>query len=249
MTPSQNITTEDHLLELPSDERQASLATMQKMHEHEERLRNLRPVILDLSIREPAVGIPRGHTVENKLALWELARQAGFRDILLATFNVSLPEEPQVDDLFVKELRRRHTDLTGCFAFVGVGKFVGDAFEPHISMEKLESYGIPNAIFDVDIASWNLDGDTREQFVARLLASIAWLTQHLDGDGGQAPRIYVNYQDGVDAFFEKWGMGRPAHPRAGRTAGGGGRHLRGRQGDGVPVPDRRLDHADAPIPP
>jgi hypothetical protein len=60
-----------------------------------ERLRTVNPVLLDLSIREPSVGTPLGHTVDNKLELLALARRMGFSDILLATLvEAKAPARP-----------------------------------------------------------------------------------------------------------------------------------------------------------
>lgn len=181
----------------------AGHAIVEAMRTCEDRLRQLDPVILDLSIREPAVGVARGHTVADKIALLELVREAGFRDILLATFDVSLPDVPQVDDLFVQALIDRYTDLTGTFAFATIGRHADGKFVPDVSMEKTKNYGIPNVIVDIDIARWNLE-ISREQMVCDLVASIDWFAQNLTGDGGGAPRVYINYQDGVDAFFDDW---------------------------------------------
>lgn len=166
-----------------------------------ERLRTLNPVLLDLSIREPSVGTPLGHTVDNKLELLALARRMGFRDILLATFDVSL-DEPQVDDDFMRLLVQRGEDLTGCFAFSTLGTLKDGAFSPDASMEKVAKYGIPNTIVDLDLSRKYLPTDeaARRQYLAALGASIQWFHDHLHGDGGSSPRIYINYQDMTDAY-------------------------------------------------
>lgn len=201
---------QSHLTDLPEltpAEREHDSVCIAHMAEKETRLQSIDPVLLDLSIREPAVGIPLGHTLANKLALLKLAREFGFRDILLATFDVSLPEVPQVDDLFVEELKNRGGDLTGTFAFATIGTFPGgpdDRFVPDTSMEKLAAYGIPNTIVDLDISKASLPPSERPTFERRLVASIDWMMTHMTGDHGGRPRIYMNYQDLPDAFFEDW---------------------------------------------
>jgi hypothetical protein len=166
-----------------------------------ERLRTVNPVLLDLSIREPSVGTPLGHTVDNKLELLALARRMGFSDILLATFDVSLPDEPQVDDDFVQLLVDRGEDLTGCFAFTTIAMAKGK-FAPNISMTKTAQYGIPNTIVDLDISRESLPPDekSRRRFLAWLAEGIQWFQQNLRGDRGGKPRIYINYQDMTDAW-------------------------------------------------
>ena len=85
---------------------QAKVDVLQaSMHKNEEILRNLNPIILDLTIREPCVGTQLGHTLENKKSLLAIVKEMGFKDILLGTFNVSSPDEPQVDDYFCMDVK------------------------------------------------------------------------------------------------------------------------------------------------
>lgn len=190
--------------QISSADEAASQAIIDQMLVQEKRCSTLKPVVLDLTVREPTVGASRGHTLADKLALFELVRQAGFRDILLGTFNVSLPDAQQVDDLFMETLIKQGADLTGGFGFAGTGEFNAQGeFQPDGSMKKLVQYGIPNAIVDLDIASWNMSC-SREAFLGKLLASIDWMRTNMRGDEGKPPRIYINYQDGTDAFFEDW---------------------------------------------
>jgi hypothetical protein len=194
------------LPDLSVTERAAGDTCIARMLTQEARLQAIDPVILDLSIREPAVGVPCGHTVDNKFALLQLAREVGLGDLVLGTFDVSLPEVPQVDDLFVQEMRARGMDFTGTFAFATIGKLQGGQFVPDISLKKLVDYGIPNTIVDVDISRAYVAPDpaARLAFAQRLVASIDWMITHMKGDRGGAPRIYINYQDLPDAFFEDW---------------------------------------------
>lgn len=176
-----------------------------------ERLRALKPVFLDLSIAEPAVGTPLGHTVRDKFELLRLGRRMGFRDILLATFDVPLPDEPQVDDDFVEHLVARGEDLTGCFAFTQLGRIdENGAYQPDHSMVKTQRFGIPNTLVDLRLSRAHvpLDPESRRIYLDTLQASIDWFHVNLRGDGGIRPRIYLNYQDLPDAYFEdrEWVM-------------------------------------------
>jgi hypothetical protein len=189
------------LPELTAEERRHCDQIQAREEEKLQRLRSLDPILLDLSIREPAVGTPMGHTVDNKLELLALARRMGFRDILLATFDVSLPHEPQVDDEFVQLLVDRGEDLTGCFAFSTITLEEGE-FRPNLSMQKVAKYGIPNTIVDLDISRESLPRgkSARRQFLACLGEGIRWFQENLRGERGGKPRIYINYQDMTDAW-------------------------------------------------
>ncbi|GLS03810.1 hypothetical protein GCM10007860_09550 [Chitiniphilus shinanonensis] len=192
---------------LSAEARAICTARMAEMQDKTAFLQGIDPVLLDLSLREPAVGIPMGHTVENKYQLLQLAREMGFNDILLGTFDVSLPEVPQVDDVFAQQLKASGADLTGCFAFATIGTFKPDGeFQPDLSMTKLVAYGIPNTILDVDVSRAFVapTPEARQSFIDRLVASIQWLHANLRGDRGGPPRIYINYQDMPDAFYEDW---------------------------------------------
>ncbi|HSC79821.1 MAG TPA: hypothetical protein VLC08_05690 [Chitinolyticbacter sp.] len=185
----------------------ACQARIAQMQDKTATLQRIDPVLLDLSLREPAVGIPLGHTVANKYELLDLARQAGFTDILLGTFDVSLPKVPQVDDVFVQQLNAAGADLTGCFAFATIGSFNDQGvFQPDISMQKLVDYRIPNTIVDIDVANDAVPPtpQARQAFIDTLVASIQWMAQNMRGDHGGAPRIYINYQDMPDAFYQDW---------------------------------------------
>lgn len=194
-------------VELPQDLSERCAAIMTTMEGQQALLRDCNPVILDLTVREPAVGIPQGHTPANKLELFEIVKDFGFTDILLATFDVgdiAGVDEPQADDVFCQALVDRGEDLTGCFAFTTIGSFDGETFVPDKSMIKQRDFGVPNTIVDLDIAPWNRGGQNEADYTRRLVASIDWFADNLQGDGGGQPRIYINYQDGVDAFFDDW---------------------------------------------
>jgi hypothetical protein len=190
--------------DLPQTRPADDAATIAEMEKAWDRLRTIQPVILDLTLRESAVGTPKGPVLADKMKLLDLARSMGFRDILLGTFDVSLESPDQVDDQFCKMLRDTHKDLTGGFAFTGIGKALNGSFTPDRSMEKARDYTIPNVIVDVDISLEYLKKDMRAGFLKDLPASIQWFHDSLHRYHGDDPRIYINYQDMTDAFFEDW---------------------------------------------
>ncbi|HYC03397.1 MAG TPA: hypothetical protein VED40_08905 [Azospirillaceae bacterium] len=172
-----------------------------------ERLRTLDPYLLDLSLREPTVGAPVGHTLQNKLEIWQMVRAFGFRDMLIASLDYPLPEHHEVEDDFVQALRESGQSLDGCFAFTTPGETTPRGFEPHPSMVKLRDYGIPNTLHEIYLA--DLKAHERHALIENLGASIAWLHKHVKGDAGGEPRIYVNIVDMPDAMVQdpEWVVG------------------------------------------
>jgi hypothetical protein len=191
-------------MELPQTLLADDAATISEMDKAWDRLRTVQPVILDLTLRESAVGTPKGPVLAGKIKLLELARSMGFKNILLGTFDVSLESPDQVDDQFCKMLRDTFKDMTGGFAFTGIGKTLNGSFAPDVSMKKARDYTIPNVIVDVDISVEYLERDKRDGFLKDLQASIQWFHVNLHRYQGDEPRIYINYQDMTDAFFEDW---------------------------------------------
>ncbi len=195
---------------LPPTVAEACADAITTMREAEDRLRTCRPMVVDLSVREPAVGIARGHVVEDKMRLLALAREAGFDDIVLAAFNAPDLGVPQVDELFCQELLDRGQDLTGTFAFTAPGSLSGGEFVPDASMQMLARLGVPNTIVDLQLASWHRRRDgvviSEDDYIDEVLATVDWLTDpaNVVGDGGEMARVFLNVQDGLDAFLDDW---------------------------------------------
>lgn len=167
-----------------------------------DRLKNIKPVLLDVSLREPAVGSPVGQTLQSKLALFPKLRQFGFENIILGSLNYALPNHLQVDDDFMIRLRNIGADLTGCFALTDPGHVdAGGAYVPSPSQEKLRQYGVPNTVHEIYLADGGLlvpfDLAT---FKRDLLASLAWMRANIRGENGNPPRVILNIVDGCDAF-------------------------------------------------
>ena len=61
-----------------------------------DKLRTLKPFLIDLSLRENPVGDRVGQTLAEKLAILPKMRQFGFDNILLGTLDYSYPDELEV---------------------------------------------------------------------------------------------------------------------------------------------------------
>ena len=76
-------------------------------------LKNLDVIVLDNSIRESTVGALRGHTVENKRAIFAEAKKCKFQNHIVASFS----DMTRVDDVFVQELIKKGEDPETLWAF------------------------------------------------------------------------------------------------------------------------------------
>lgn len=169
-----------------------------------DRLRDIQPYLIDLSLRENPVGARMGQTLADKLAILPRLREFGFRNILLGTLDYAMPDELEVDDDFMMYLRDHQADMNGCFAFTDIGIATADGtFTPSPSQRKLQAYGVPNTLHEIYLSQAGMAGQYDLETLRRSLpASIAWLNANIRGDDGGQPRIVINIVDGCDAFAE-----------------------------------------------
>jgi len=78
-----------------------------------ERFKDLDLFVLDNSIRESTVGQLRGHTLEDKWAIYREARKCGFGNYIVASFN----HMTRVDDVFIEQLVQQGEDPATLWAF------------------------------------------------------------------------------------------------------------------------------------
>jgi hypothetical protein len=69
--------------------RQLLASSQQKI----EKLQQIKPFLIDLSLRENPVGARVGQTLAEKIAIFPKLREFGFQNILLGTLDYSLPDE------------------------------------------------------------------------------------------------------------------------------------------------------------
>ncbi|MCL5801211.1 MAG: homocitrate synthase [Gammaproteobacteria bacterium] len=169
-----------------------------------DKLRHIKPYLIDLSLRENPVGARVGHTLADKLSILPKVREFGFRNILLGTLDYSLPDELEVDDDFMMYLRDHQMDMTGCFAFTAIGISKAESkFTPDPSQLKLRAYGVPNTLHEIYLSKEGMAGlYDLETLRHSLPESIKWLNDNVSGDVGGKPRIIINIVDGCDAFAQ-----------------------------------------------
>jgi hypothetical protein len=165
-------------------------------------LRQVEPYLIDLSLRENPVGSRVGQTLAEKLAILPRLRAFGFKHISLGTLDYAMPDDLEVDDDFMMYLHNNGIDMTGCFAFTAVGAVAQDGtFTPDPSMLKLQSYGVPNTVLEIYLGPTYVKTPADLQTLRRsLVASIAWVIEHIRGDAGGRPKVFINIVDGCDAF-------------------------------------------------
>ena len=169
-----------------------------------DKLRNIKPYLIDLSLSENPVGARIGQTLVDKLSILPKIREFGFCNILLGTLDYSMPDELEVDDDFMIYIRDHQIDRTGCFAFTDMGIAQTDGtFTPSSSQLKLQAYGVPNTLHEIYLSDEGMSGQyDLETLRLSLPASIKWLNDNIRGDDGGKPRILINIVDGCDAFAE-----------------------------------------------
>ena len=87
----------------------AAREILARAQEKIDRLRNVEPYLIDLSLRENAFGARVGQTLQDKLQILPRLREFGFQNILLGTLDYAMPDELEVDDDFTSAVvpRRR----------------------------------------------------------------------------------------------------------------------------------------------
>ena len=120
-------------------------------------LRELDLFVLDNSIRETTVGALRGHTLENKIKIYQEAKKCGFEYVMVASFN----HMTCVGDTFCQWLVDNNEDRSKMFSFSEVTERIKngklDTEKVPISLRKCKEYGIPNVVFEIDLANSNID--------------------------------------------------------------------------------------------
>jgi hypothetical protein len=155
-------------------------------------LTTLNPFLIDVTLREGAIGSGIGQTLSEKLELFAKLKNFGLKNITLGALNYQLPDEPQVDDDLMIAIRDGNYDRTGCFAMTSPGRVDANGhYVPDISETKLRDYRVPNTLHE--ITTTNVD-------LTALAASLRWLKENAEGERGSSPRIYVNIIDGCEGF-------------------------------------------------
>ena len=156
-----------------------------------EYLKTLNCFVMDNSIRESTVGQLRGHTIENKLNIFDEVKKCGFKHVIVASFA----HMTRVDDFFLEELVKRKEDMSTLYSFSDLVSMpakngVPDTTTIPIGLAKMNKFGLKNPIFEIDLAdsSVNYGKFTMEKLCDVLLQRMDWTLKNLS-------KIFVNFRD------------------------------------------------------
>ncbi len=167
-----------------------------------ERLRNMKVFVLDNSLRESTVGQIVGHSIEDKFKILDATNDCGFTHQIIGNFSTNC----RVDDKFAAEVQKRGEELSdrSFYSFSEVyeevddqGRFVKDHIP--IGLKKMQTFGVPNPIIEVDCAS---------KFpISELLEQLTFLLQWSTGNlpmpfHGKRRTALVNLRDFPVAMIE-----------------------------------------------
>ena len=160
----------------------------------QEVLKTLDCFVLDNSLRESTVGQLHGHTLENKIAIFEEVKRCGFNHIIIASFA----QMTRVDDHFLEALVKRGEDMSRLYAFTDLVSYpftngVPDTETIPVGIAKMDRFHLNNPIFEIDLADSNVDYNkfTMKDYCDILMKRIRWTFNNLSKDA----HIFVNFRD------------------------------------------------------
>ena len=93
------------------------------------------------------VGQLRGHTLENKMKIYNKISQCGFQfKIVAAFFHMT-----GVDDKFIKEIIEKGEDVNDLFAFTEAFRKPHDLTSIPHGLKKMKKLNLINPIIDIDV--------------------------------------------------------------------------------------------------
>lgn len=179
-----------------------------------DRLKNLRPFVLDNSIRESTVAQVRGHIKSDKYAIFNAVKATGIKSCIVATFGGL----PSVEDQWLEEMRDdgvMDSNKYDLYAFSeiydsSVITFKGDLNELRkvpIGLRKSKIYKVKNIIIEINIMCelFNIpDSPLTIEFIADLMK----LRIEQIHEFSPNAKIFFNYRDALSAFDNVLGAQR-----------------------------------------
>lgn len=159
-----------------------------------ERLRTIRPWILDNSIRETTVVSLRGHVLADKQKIIAAVKKANISDFILGSFGLM----ERVDDVFCKDLQRQGLiEKDAHWTFSEIRQSISAEGLPSrdipTGMQRAKAYGIANIIIEMDVGCV-LTKMTDEEICLFLEDRVAWARAELGG------KVLVNFRDALTAW-------------------------------------------------
>jgi len=157
-------------------------------------LQDLDFFVLDNSIRETTVGQLRGHTLENKIKIYQETKKCGFDYFIVAAFN----HMTRVGDTFCQWLKDNNENRSNMFAFSEVTEGIknGDADVKTlpVGLDKCKTFGIPNVVLELDLADPKVDWANKftiDDMCQLLLKRLNWCYENLSSKS----EVLFNFRD------------------------------------------------------
>lgn len=158
-----------------------------------ERLRNMKIFVLDNSLRESTVGQVVGHSIGDKLKVFDATSGCGFTHQIVGCFS----SNRRVDDKFAAVLQERNYSDRTFYSFSEVYEKLDDKrrfLKNHVptGLKKMQTFGIPNPIIEVDCAA----DFTASEFLDQLTFLLQWSSENMSAPPpGQKRMAFINLRD------------------------------------------------------
>lgn len=186
---------------LNADDEEVLQRAVTHIEDRLEILRNADPYVLDMSAREATLSSRHGHTLQDKIELYELARDLGIHDFGLPNFFAF----PSVTDHFMEYLIEKDIPLDPFFATIAVEPIAEDQpFPMGPAARQTVHYGIANVILLVEIRPSTIRavGQSEDEALAGLSTHIRHYRNLLPPADERRGRIYIRLADPFDAYDE-----------------------------------------------
>ena len=193
------MTTLDSMVELDDEDLGALAEISEDLDAKMSRLREVVPCILDMSFREATLSSRYGHTLADKIELYELAREFGFTDFGFSNFY----DFPSVTDQFLDWLLENEIPLDQFLVTIAVEPKDGsNAIARSPAVVRSEEAGIPNIILLVEVrpCTVELSGRDRQEMLHDIDRYIRHYRAQLPPETERQGRIYIRMADIFDAF-------------------------------------------------
>lgn len=164
-------------------------------------LRDAVPYVIDMSGREATLSSHSGHTLQDKIELYELAMDLGIKDFGLSNFFAF----PSVTDHFIEYLVDKGISLDPFFATIAVEPIIeGRPFPMGPAARQTIHYRIPNIILLIEIRPSTITsmGQTEERALECIRSHILHYRSLLPTETSSVGRIFVRIADPFDAYDE-----------------------------------------------
>ena len=193
------MTSLDSMVALDAEDLGALAEIREDIEARMSRLREVEPCILDMSFREATLSSRYGHTLADKIELYELAREFGFTDFGLSNFY----DFPSVTDQFLDYLLENDVPLEQFLVTIAVEPGDGsNALARSPAVVRTEEVGIPNVILLVEVrpCTVELSGRDRDEMLRDIDRYIRHYRAQLPPETERQGRIWIRMADIFDAF-------------------------------------------------